>query len=85
MEFQKTYTSKRTLPENLNLDDLSLFEHEFEKKIRTPEIKFKRNIYIENNQLKKYKFFRIMPHHWRMNKQKKIIIFKWLLSDFLNI
>ena len=34
MEFQKTYTSKRTLPENLNLDDLSLFEHEFEKKIR---------------------------------------------------
>ena len=44
-----------------------MFEHEFKRKIDAPYYFFKKNLYINNLTIKKFKYFRIYTKHWRMN------------------
>ena len=84
MRTTKKYKSVRTKPLNLNQEDNFLFEHEYEKVIDKTYLKFKKNIYVNNLKLAKYRSFRIYYIHWRMNDQPLSKKAKFFIQDLIS-
>ncbi len=74
-----SYISRRNKPINLEKKDEKLFIHEFKKKIPKSRLKVKKNIYIKESRLKKFKYFRFNYSSWRMSD----FDFKWKIKFFI--
>ena len=78
------FTVKRTPPININQNDSFLFKSEMVRTFKSPKVFFKKNVYIKESKLIKFKHFRYFSNHWRMSNfwiKHKI---KFFLEDFLN-
>ena len=64
------YKIKRKLPENLNNEDLFMFEHEFERSFQKIKLINKKNIYINKFQFFKGNKFLFGSKYWNMNEYK---------------
>ena len=79
----KKFTVSRTLPKNLQNEDIFLFETELKRTFKSPKVFIKKNIYIDNSKLKKYKYFRSYSNHWRMSNFWLKHKIKFFIEDFL--
>ena len=76
----------RQKPKNLKSEDDKLFNHEYQKYLKSSKVKTLKNVYISDSKLKKFKYFRIQVKQWRMNPITtidKIIYFIKDLIEFL--
>ncbi len=81
------FTVVRKKPINLDINDSALFEFEYQRTFKSPKIYLKKNIYVNEAKLKKFKFFRIHSNHWRMSNfwvRYKIKFFLEDLKIFIN-
>ena len=69
----------RKLPINLKKYDKKLFLHEQDIKIKKPLIIKRRNIYVFNNTLKKFKYYKFHFKHWKLKNPSLI----WKLKNFI--
>ena len=79
----KKFTVSRTPPKNLQNEDIFLFETELKRTFKSPKVFIKKNIYIDNSKLKKYKYFRSYSNHWRMSNFWLKHKIKFFIEDFL--
>ncbi len=84
MRITKDYISTRKKPINLENSDNYLFEDEYSKLIRGSNLKLSKNIYVDNIQLKKFKYFKVFYSDWRMNDQKLAYKLKFFINDLKN-
>ena len=84
MRITKKYKSVRNKPTNLNPEESFLFEAEYEKVIDKTYLKFKKNTYVDNLKLTKFRKFRIHYAHWRMNDQPISMKAKFFLQDLIS-
>jgi hypothetical protein len=80
----KKYKSLRNKPLNLTPKDNFLFKHEYEKVIDKTYLKFKKNIYVDDLKLKKFRTFRVHYIHWRMNDQPISKKTRFFIQDLIS-
>jgi len=80
----KKYKSLRNKPLNLTPKDNFLFKHEYEKVIDKTYLKFKKNIYVDDLKLTKFRTFRVHYIHWRMNDQPISKKIKFFIQDLIS-
>lgn len=64
----KSTTSIRKKPKNLCVDNEDLFSSEYKKSIKEPGYVLKKNIYVQNLQLRKYVWLKYYSKYWRINQ-----------------
>ena len=89
MNFNKpsSYVVERTPPQNIKKKDLANFQHELKRKFSSPKILMKKNVYVHQQKLWKYKYFNAFSNHWRMSNfwiRHKINLFIKNLITALN-
>lgn len=84
MRITKKYKSLRNKPLNLTPKDNFLFKHEYEKVIDKTYLKFKKNIYVDDLKLTKFRTFRVHYIHWRMNDQPISKKIKFFIQDLIS-
>jgi len=63
---ESKYEIERTKPVNLNSEDSFLFENEYKRTFNVQNIIFKKNVYVYNSRLFKFKYINFYSNHWRM-------------------
>ena len=81
----KQLNVNRTLPVNFNDRDKKLFLHELAIKIKKPQIIKRRNIYILDVELKKFKHFKYHYQHWKLKNPSLTWKTKTFIKDLLNV
>ena len=90
MNFNKpsSYVVERTPPQNIKKKDLANFQHELKRKFSSPKILMKKNVYVHQQKLWKYKYFNAFSNHWRMSNfwiRHKINLFIKNLANALTL
>ena len=57
----------RKKPNNLKNTQYKNFEHELYRKFSSPKIFTRKNIYVHQQKLWKFKYFNAYSNHWRMS------------------
>ena len=74
---------KRTLPININENDIDLFKHELDVKIGNPKIDSLKNIYIRKNKFYRFNLFEYKSKLWKMNTYKFSVKIKVFIKNLL--
>ena len=74
---------KRTLPININENDIDLFKHELDVKIGNPKIDSLKNIYIRKNKFYRFNLFEYKSKLWKMNTYKFSVKIKVFMKNLL--
>lgn len=78
----------RKKPNNLKSTQYENFEHELFRKFSSPKIFTRKNIYVHQQKLWKFKYFNAYSDHWRMSnfwyKHKLSLFYRNLMNAALN-
>ncbi len=77
------HTSKRSKPVNLKTEDEKLFVHEFQKYINNSYYVIKKNLYIKNYDIYKFKYFLSDFENTKMSKYSRTIMIKKIIKELL--